>query len=122
MTLQEVEFVKESLEQLSLEELQGISSYIILRESEDVVKSELKILIAFSIIRELGITPIIIAYGARHTYGSVKVQEGVPLEVLAKWFGHKDTSMLRSIYIHLLDETKNEWFEREKLSGGQTDF
>lgn len=26
------------------------------------------------------------------------------------------------IYIHLLDETKNEWFEREKLSGGQTDF
>lgn len=72
------------------------------------------------IIRELGITPIITAYGARHTYGSVKVQEGVPLEVLAKWFGHKDTSMLRSIYIHLLDETKNEWFEREKLSGGQT--
>lgn len=64
----------------------------------------------------------ITAYGARHTYGSVKVQEGVPLEVLAKWFGHKDTSMLRSIYIHLLDETKNEWFEREKLSGGQTDF
>lgn len=40
----------------------------------------------------------ITAYGARHTYGSVKVQEGVPLEVLAKWFGHKDTSMLRSIY------------------------
>ncbi|EGJ26917.1 conserved domain protein [Streptococcus porcinus str. Jelinkova 176] len=29
-------------------------------------------------------------------------------------------SILRSIYIHLLDETKNEWFEREKLSGGQT--
>lgn len=52
------------------------------------------------IIRELGITPIITAYGARHTYGSVKVQEGVPLEVLAKWFGHKDTSMLRSIYIY----------------------
>ncbi|ESR10128.1 tyrosine-type recombinase/integrase [Streptococcus iniae] len=72
------------------------------------------------IITELAITPVITAYGARHTYGSVKVQEGVPLEVLAKWFGHKDTSMLRSIYIHLLDETKNEWFEKEKLSGGQT--
>ena len=78
------------------------------------------------IIEELQIEPVITAYGARHTYGSVKVQEGVPLEVLAKWFGHKDTSMLRSIYIHLLDETKNEWFEKEKLSGGQiggqTDF
>ncbi|WMB30143.1 tyrosine-type recombinase/integrase [Streptococcus didelphis] len=59
------------------------------------------------------------AYGARHTYGSVKVQEGVPLEVLAKWFGHKDTAMLRSIYIHLLDETKNEWFEKEKISAGK---
>lgn len=71
------------------------------------------------IIKELGIKPVITAYGARHTYGSVKVQEGVPLEVLARWFGHKDTSMLRSIYIHLLDETRNEWFEREKISGGQ---
>ncbi|MGT2888362.1 tyrosine-type recombinase/integrase [Streptococcus didelphis] len=72
------------------------------------------------IIKELSITPVITAYGARHTYGSVKVQEGVPLEVLAKWFGHKDTAMLRSIYIHLLDETKNEWFEKEKNIGGQT--
>ncbi|HEL0663231.1 site-specific integrase [Streptococcus equi subsp. zooepidemicus] len=71
------------------------------------------------IIKELKIKPVITAYGARHTYGSVKVQEGVPLEVLARWFGHKDTSMLRSIYIHLLDETRNEWFEREKKSGGQ---
>lgn len=72
------------------------------------------------IIKELDIEPIITAYGARHTYGSVKVQEGVPLEVLARWFGHKDTSMLRSIYIHLLDETKNEWFEKEKTYGGQS--
>nr|WP_018381059.1 tyrosine-type recombinase/integrase [Streptococcus thoraltensis] len=72
------------------------------------------------IVKELNIKPIITAYGARHTYGSVKVQEGVPLEVLARWFGHKDTSMLRSIYIHLLEETRNEWFEKEKTSGGQT--
>lgn len=72
------------------------------------------------IITELKIKPVITAYGARHTYGSVKVQEGVPLEVLARWFGHKDTSMLRSIYIHLLEETRNEWFEKEKTSGGQT--
>ncbi|GDZ89514.1 hypothetical protein CSDY_1028 [Streptococcus dysgalactiae] len=53
------------------------------------------------------------------TYGSVKVQDGVPLEVLAKWFGHKDTSMLRCIYIHLLDETRNEWFEKEKMLSGK---
>ncbi|HEO0497451.1 TPA: hypothetical protein U4T24_000204 [Streptococcus agalactiae] len=52
----------------------------------------------------------ITAYGARHTYGSVKVQEGVPLEVLAKWFGHKDTSMLRSIYIYI-------YWTRQKMSG-----
>lgn len=52
----------------------------------------------------------ITAYGARHTYGSVKVQEGVPLEVLAKWFGHKDTSMLKSIYIYI-------YWTRQKMSG-----
>lgn len=71
------------------------------------------------IIEELQIEPVITAYGARHTYGSVKVQDGVPLEVLAKWFGHKDTSMLRCIYIHLLDETRNEWFEKEKMLSGK---
>ena len=49
----------------------------------------------------------------------LKVQEEVPLEVLAKWFGHKDTSMLRTIYVHLLDETRDEWSEREKGLGGQ---
>lgn len=54
-------------------------------------------------------------YGAtRHTYGSIKVQEGVPLEVLAKWFGHKDTIILRETYIHLMKERKDEWFEKEK--------
>lgn len=41
------------------------------------------------------------------------------MEVLAKWFGHKDTSMLRTIYVHLLDETRDEWSEREKGLGGQ---
>ncbi len=60
------------------------------------------------------IDPIITSYGARHTYGSIKVREGVPLEVLAKWFGHKDTTMLRETYIHLLQETKDEWAEIEK--------
>ncbi|MGT2847313.1 tyrosine-type recombinase/integrase [Streptococcus massiliensis] len=60
------------------------------------------------ILKELEIEPLITVYGARHTYGSVKVQEGVPLEVLAKWFGHKDTSTLRETYIHLLKETKDE--------------
>ena len=67
------------------------------------------------------IEPLITSYGARHTYGSVKVREGVPLEVLAKWFGHKDTTMLREIYIHLLQETKDEWAEIEKRKdGGQS--
>lgn len=71
------------------------------------------------IIKELDIEPVITAYGCRHTYGSIKVQEGVPLEVLAKWFGHKDTSMLRTVYIHLMDETRDEWSEREKTLGGK---
>ncbi|MCK6273641.1 hypothetical protein LZU46_10010, partial [Streptococcus agalactiae] len=34
------------------------------------------------IITELTITPLITDYGARHTYGSVKVQEGVVLNLL----------------------------------------
>ena len=66
------------------------------------------------ILKKLEIYPIITSYGARHTYGSIKVREGVPLEVLAKWFGHKDTTMLRETYIHLLQETKDEWAEIEK--------
>lgn len=66
------------------------------------------------ILKKLGIEPVITLYGARHTYGSIKVQEGVPLEVLAKWFGHKDTITLRETYVHLMKETRDEWFEREK--------
>lgn len=76
---------------------------------ESTLNSKLK-----KILKELKIEPLITVYGARHTYGSVKVQEGVPLEVLAKWFGHKDTSTLRETYIHLLEETRDEWFEWEK--------
>ena len=73
------------------------------------------------ILKKMKIEPLITSYGARHTYGSVKVREGVPLEVLAKWFGHKDTTMLREIYIHLLQETKDEWAEIEKRKdGGQS--
>lgn len=66
------------------------------------------------ILKELEIEPIISVYGARHTYGSIKVQEGVPIEVVSKWFGHKDTSTLRQTYLHLLRETKDEWNEIEK--------
>ena len=36
------------------------------------------------------------------------VNEVLPLEGLAKWFGHKDTTMLRETSIHLLQETKDE--------------
>lgn len=66
------------------------------------------------VLKKLDIEPLITLYGARHTYGSIKVQEGVPLEVLAKWFGHKDTITLRETYIHLMKERKDEWFEKEK--------
>ncbi|MEY8462188.1 tyrosine-type recombinase/integrase [Streptococcus merionis] len=66
------------------------------------------------VLKKLDIEPIITIYGARHTYGSIKVQEGVPIEVLAKWFGHKDTITLQETYIHLLEETRDEWFEKEK--------
>lgn len=65
-------------------------------------------------LKQLEIEPIMTVYGARHTYGSVKVREGVPLEALAKWFGHKDTTMLREVYVHLLQETDDEWAEIEK--------
>lgn len=71
------------------------------------------------ILKKLQIEPVITVYGGRHTYGSIKVQEGVPLEVLARWFGHKDTTTLRETYIHLLEETRDEWFEREKRGLGQ---
>ena len=76
---------------------------------ESTVNKRLK-----TILRDLNIHPIITAYGARHTYGSVKIQEGVPIEVLARWFGHKDTATLREVYLHLMRETEDEWSQREK--------
>lgn len=56
------------------------------------------------VLKKLDIEPLITLYGAWHTYGSIKVQEGVSLEVLTKCFGHKDTIILRETYVRLIKE------------------
>jgi integrase len=45
--------------------------------------------------------PIITLHGLRHTWASLAVMNGVPLIVVAKNLGHKDTKMVEKHYGHL---------------------
>jgi integrase len=47
------------------------------------------------------ITPAITFHGLRHTWASLTVMAGVPLMVVAKNFGHVDTTMVEKHYGHL---------------------
>ena len=65
-------------------------------------------------LNELEIEPIITSKGARHTFGSVLLNKGVDIQVVAKLMGHKDTSMLIKIYAHLLEEMRIKEFDEIK--------
>src|SRR5262249_1889332 len=47
------------------------------------------------------ITPLISFHGLRHTWASLSVMAGVPLMVVAKNLGHRDTRMCELHYGHL---------------------
>ena len=47
------------------------------------------------------ITPPISFHGLRHTWASLAVMEGMPLMVVAKQLGHRDTRMVEKHYGHL---------------------
>jgi integrase len=47
----------------------------------------------------------------RHTHASILIAKGVSLQVVAKRLGHTDTTMVQTIYGHLLksvEETENK--------------
>jgi len=48
-----------------------------------------------------GIEPAVSFHILRHTYGSLLVMQGVPLQVVAKALGHADTRMTEKHYAHL---------------------
>ncbi|PFG75753.1 site-specific integrase [Lactococcus lactis] len=67
------------------------------------------------ILIELGI-PIITNYGCRHTYGSILLHRGIPIDIVAKIMGHKDRRQLIETYGHLLKEAiSQEFLEVKKI-------
>jgi integrase len=52
-------------------------------------------------VRRAKITPPISFHGLRHTWASLAVMNGVPLMVVAKNLGHRDTRMCEAHYSHL---------------------
>jgi integrase len=49
------------------------------------------------------ITPSISFHGLRHTWASLSAMNGMPLMVIARNLGHKDTRMVEHHYGHLSD-------------------
>lgn len=47
------------------------------------------------------ISPAISYHGLRHTWASLAVMDGMPLMVVAKNLGHRDTKMVEQHYGHL---------------------
>jgi integrase len=47
------------------------------------------------------ITPPITFHGLRHTYASLSIMNGMPLQVVAKALGHVNTKMVEAVYGHL---------------------
>jgi integrase len=54
------------------------------------------------------IDPVISFHGLRHTYASLSVMGGVPLQVVAQNLGHTDTRMVEKHYGHLAKSYKRE--------------
>jgi integrase len=54
------------------------------------------------------ITPAIGFHGLRHTWASHAVMAGIPLMVVAKQLGHRDTTMVERFYGHLAPSFVNE--------------
>ena len=48
----------------------------------------------------------VIAYGARHSYATEGLKNGVDSVVIAQLMGHKDTSMIAKVYAHLAKNPK----------------
>ncbi|KSU22616.1 site-specific integrase [Lactococcus lactis] len=59
-------------------------------------------------LKELNITPLIVATGCRHTYACVLLAKKVDISVVAKNMGHKNIQRIIDTYGHVLKELQEE--------------
>ena len=52
----------------------------------------------------------------RHSYASIAVQNGLPLQILAQNLGHADSRMVEKHYAHLESEYVRDQIERNTAS------
>jgi integrase len=60
------------------------------------------------VCRRTGLPPIRV-HDLRHTYGSLLLARGAPLELVSERMGHANPTVTLGIYRHLLDEERREW-------------
>jgi integrase len=60
------------------------------------------------VCRRAGLPPIRV-HDLRHTYGSLLLARGAPLELVSERMGHANPTITLGIYRHLLDEERREW-------------
>jgi integrase len=54
----------------------------------------------------------------RHTYGSLLLASGAPVELVAERMGHSTPTVTLNVYRHLLQEERRGWvLDPEDLSG-----
>lgn len=59
-------------------------------------------------LKQLDIVPSITMHGARHTFGSILIYQGVDLAVVSEILGHKDTLVTSRVYIHVIKEMREK--------------
>ncbi|MED4698446.1 tyrosine-type recombinase/integrase [Lysinibacillus capsici] len=59
-------------------------------------------------IRNLKITPVITAYGLRHTHASILLYKGISLLYVSERLGHASLGITTSTYAHLMKELREK--------------
>ncbi|MGC8904931.1 tyrosine-type recombinase/integrase [Thermus sp.] len=60
------------------------------------------------IAKRLGLPPVRV-HDLRHTYGSLLLAQGAPLELVAERMGHANPTITLNVYRHLLKEERRGW-------------
>ena len=71
-------------------------------------------------LKELNVTPLIVATGCRHTYACVLLAKKVDIAVVAKNMGHKNIQRIIDTYGHVLKELQEE--ENQSIRDVLKDF
>ena len=46
-------------------------------------------------------------HGLRHTYCSILLSQGVPIQTVSKYMGHSDSSVTLKVYSHFMPESQD---------------